>query len=257
MPDGYRPRVGFMIIGAQKCGTTALGHFLSQHPEIGMPSHREVHLFDAPGYSNDWTPQQIDERYAPLFAHCPDAAICGEATPIYILFPEIARELKRYNARLKLIVLLRDPVERAISHYRMEKDRGAEHLPLWKALLSEGARLRRCKDERAMGSALRVYSYRRRGLYSLQLCNIYRSFPRENVLVVRNRDLREQHDAVLRRIFCFLGVSGQVWIPPEIIYPDTPRKTGRQDRTHGAAAWLLRLSYVVEFLRLRSLSIRI
>ena len=68
MPDTYRPKLGFMIVGAQKCGTVALHRFLSRHPEIGMSSRKEVHLFDAPEYSNDWTPEQIDERYLPHFA---------------------------------------------------------------------------------------------------------------------------------------------------------------------------------------------
>ena len=118
-----------MIVGAQKCGTVALHRFLSRHPEIGMSSRKEVHLFDAPEYSNDWTPEQIDERYLPFFAHCAGARTRGEATPIYLFFPEIARELKRYNPELKLIVLLRNPVQRAISHYYMEKNRDAEHRP--------------------------------------------------------------------------------------------------------------------------------
>ena len=213
-----------------------------------MSSRKEVHLFDAPEYSNDWTPEQIDERYLPFFAHCAGARTRGEATPIYLFFPEIARELKRYNPELKLIVLLRDPVERAISHYYMEKNRNAEHRPLWLALLSEPFRLRRCKDARAPGSAMRVGSYRVRGLYSLQLRNLYRFFDEDQVLIVRSEDLRERHDAVLRRIFAFLGVSGPVRIAPQIV---NEGKGGGQK--HRAVAWLLRLSYLPERLRLRAL----
>ena len=133
-----------------------------------------MHLFDDPAYSEAWTPEQIDERYRPFFEHCPDACIRGEATPIYLFFPEIARELARYHPELKLVVLLRDPVERAISHYNMEKGRDWEHRPLWWALLCEPFRLRLCKDPRADRSAMRVGSYRARGLYSLQLRNLYR-----------------------------------------------------------------------------------
>ena len=121
IPDVYRPRLGFMIVGAQKCGTTALARFLSRHPEIGMADPKEAHLFDAPDYSGGWSPKEIDARYRPSFEHCPAATVRGEATPIYMLLPEVARELHRYNPELKLIVLLRDPVERAISHYYMER----------------------------------------------------------------------------------------------------------------------------------------
>ena len=253
MPDTHRPRLGFMIVGAQKCGTTALAHFLSRHPEIGMAKPKEVHLFDAPDYSGDWSPEEMDERYQPSFEHCPGAAVRGEATPIYMVLPEIARELRRYNPDLKLVVLLRDPVERAISHYYMESGRDKEHRPLWLALLSEPFRLRRCRDARQAGSAMRRHSYRRRGLYSLQLRNLYRFFDRDRVLVIRTQDLLQRHDAVLRRVFAFLAVSQDVRIAPEMIYPDTPVKDGRGGRAHRAVSWLLRLSYLLEFVRLRAL----
>ena len=247
-PVAYRPWLGFMIVGAQKCGTTALAHFLSQHPKIGMASPKEVHLFDSPKYSRDWTPEQIDERYRSFFEHCGDAAIRGEATPIYMFLPEIARELQRYNPELKLIVLLHDPVERALSHYYMEKNRGKEHRPLWLALTREPFRLRRCKGARAYGSAMRVCSYRRRGLYSLQLRNLHRFFDRDRILVVRTRDLRAHHHVVLRRVFAFLGVSEDVRVEPEIVF-----EGDRGGRKHRAVSWLLRLSYLAEFVRLRGL----
>ena len=249
MPDPYRPLLDFMIIGAQKCGTGALHRFLSQHPEIGMSSPKELHLFDAPDYSRAWTPAQIDARYRSFFAHCAGARIRGEATPIYLFFPEIARELARYNPELKLIVLLRDPVERAISHYYMEKNRDAEHRPLWSALLGEGSRLRRDRDARAPASAMRVCSYRTRGLYSLQLRNLYRSFARYRVLIVANRDLRRRHDETLQRIFAFLGVSQEIRIAPGVY--NEGRRGGRKHRT---LSWLLRLSYLREYARMRALS---
>ena len=253
MPDAHRPRLGFMIVGAQKCGTTALAHFLSRHPEVGMADPKEAHLFDAPDYSDGWCPKEIDERYRPSFEHCPGATIRGEATPIYMFLPEVARELHRYNPDLKLIVLLRDPVERAISHYYMERARGDERLPLWLALLSEPFRLRRCRDARRADSAMRRHSYRRRGLYSLQLRNLYRHFDRGGVLVIRTQDLLRRHDAVLRQAFAFLGVSGDVRIAPEMVYPDVPGNGGRDGRPHRAVSCLLRLSYLAESARLRAL----
>ena len=205
-PIPYRPRFGFVIVGAQKCGTTALAHFLSQHPEIGMASPKEVHLFDSPKYSDDWTPEQIDERYRSFFDHCGDVSIRGEATPIYMFLPEIARELARYNPELKLLVLLHDPVERALSHYYMEKNRGKEHRPLWLALAKEPFRLRRCKDARAYGSEMRVFSYRRRGLYSLQLRNLYRFFDRDRIL-------RKLHPGYWS---CALGICEQTIMPSSV-----------------------------------------
>ena len=224
-----------MIVGAQKCGTTALAHFLSQHSDIGMAIPKEVHLFDSPEFSSDWTPEHIDERYQPHFVDCAGTAIRGEATPIYMFLPGIVPELKRYNPDLKLIVVLRDPVERAISHFYMEKNRDAEHLPLWLALLSEPLRLRRCRDTRAHGSAMRVCAYRRRGLYSIQLRELYRFFDSDKVLIVRTRDLRTRHHDILGRVFRYLGVSENERIAPEILFEGV-----RGGRSHRIVSWLLR-----------------
>ena len=240
--------IGFVIAGAQKCGTTALAHFLAQHPEIEMASPKEAHLFDAPGYSSAWTPAEIDERYRPFFEHGAGARVRGEATPIYLFLPEIARELARYNPDLKVIVLLRDPVERAISHYYMEKGREREHLPLWLALLCEPFRVRRCRDARAFRSALRTHSYRIRGLYSLQLRNLYRFFDRDRVLVIRSEELLRRHDDVLRRVFTFLGVAEEMRIAPEIV-----ARGERGGKAHRLEFWLLRLSYLPELARMRAL----
>ena len=237
-----------MIVGAQKCGTSAMAHFLSQHHEIGMASPKEVHLFDAPHYSSDWTPEQIDKRYASRHAHCAGARILGEATPSYMFVPEIGRDLKRYNPNLKLIVLLRDPVERAISHYYMERTRGRERRPLWWALLREPFRLRRCRNGRVRGSVTQRCSYRTRGLYSRQLRNLFRYFDQDQVLVVGSRELSERHDEVLARVFAFLGVSEDVHVAPETIFEGT-----RGSRTHRAVSWMLRLTYLAEFVRLRAL----
>lgn len=248
--EGHRPMLGFMIVGAQRCGTTALARFLSRHPEIAMSSRKEMHLFDRPEYSPEWSVAQIDARYDQAFREIGEGVrIRGEATPIYLFFPEIAPELRRYNPGLKLIVLLRDPVERAISAYYLEKNRGRESRPLWLALLLEPWRLRRCRDPRAFPSPTRVCAYRRRGLYSLQLRNLFRHFDREQVLIVRTRDLGERHDAVLRRVFRFLGVSEQVRIDPEVVNP-----ADRGGRSHRVVSWLLRLSYLAELARMRAMS---
>ena len=247
-PAKHQPRLGFMIVGGQKCGTTALAHFLSQHPEIGMAAPKEVHLFDAPNYSPEWTPEEHDRRYRSRFTHCADARILGEATPSYLFVPGIARDLARYNPALKLIVLLRDPVERAISHYYMEKGRGRERGPLWLALLREPSRLRRCQNGRARGSEMKTYSYRTRGLYSLQLRNLYQHFDRKQVLIVPARDMMERHHEILRRVFAFLGVSDEVRIAPEIVF-----KGERGGKRHRFVSGLLRLSYLAERRRLRAL----
>lgn len=247
--NAYRPKVDFVIAGAQKCGTTALWKYLGMHPQVGMSSPKEAHLFSSPDYCSNWSARQIDERYARWFRHCPQADIRGEATPIYIFFPEVAAELKRYNPKLKIIVLLRDSAERAISNYYMEKARGMEKAPLWLALLAEPWRLWRCSDPRSGESSARSHSYRARGLYSFQLRNLYRHFPRDQVLVVRTRELLNDHQAVLGRVFGFLGVDEDVPMPHRIAL--SGKLHGK--RSHPVLSWLLRLSFLPERLRARGL----
>lgn len=255
-PTGVRPAksgqtstrlVDFMIVGAQKAGTSALARFLSQHPTVAMAS-REGHIFDSPDYSSDWTPEEIDARYARRIARQPTTVACGESTPIYLFFPDVAAELRRYNPALKVIAILRDPVERALSHYAMERGRGNERRPLWLALLTERRRLRRCRDPRNPASAARRHSYRTRGLYSGQLRNLFAVFPRHQVLVLRSEDLLRRHNETLENVFAFLGVSVSVRIPPETVFKGTDL-----GGKHAVVRWLLRLSYAAEFRRLRAI----
>ena len=245
----YQPKVGFMVVGAQKCGTSALWRYLGAHPQVDISLPKEVQLFSGPDYSPEWSPEEIDRRYEPWFRHCSDAEVRGEVTPIYLFFPEVAAELKRYNPELKLIVLLRDPVERAISNFYMQRARRKEKAPLWLALLAEPWRLRHCANPREWGSASRVCSYRTRGLYSLQLRNLHRHFPPRQVLIVRSRDLAQDHQAVLRRVFNFLGVAENVEMPKRTVLPG--ERHGK--RRHPIMSALLRFSYLTERWRARGL----
>jgi hypothetical protein len=240
-----------MIAGVQKSGTTALASFLDQHPALCMADPKEPHVFDSPNYSAEWTSAAINKRYARYFACSKPGVMRGEATPIYTLFPYIAGALKQYNNSLKLIVLLRDPVERAYSHHTMEFDRGNEVRPLWLALLLEPFRLRRDGDPRALNSAMRRHSYRTRGLYSRQLANLYQAFPPQQILLLQSEDLRNDHDATLERVFSFLGVDAQVRIAAGVVFPGN-----RAPRKSWIVTTLLHLSYLAERTRLRRLQIR-
>jgi hypothetical protein len=245
---GNHPAVDFMVAGMQKSGTTALASFLDQHPAVCMANPKEPHLFDSPDYTSAWIPEIIDQRYVRYFEHCDAQVLKGEATPIYTLYPEIPAALRQYNPALKLIILLRDPVERAISHHAMEYLRGNERRPLWQALLLETLRLRRDDNPRALNSAMRRHSYRTRGLYSRYLKNVFSSFPAAQILLMSTDALRNEHDRTLGQVFRFLGVDDQIQIPPASVF------SGHRTQ---AAPWfvsgLLRLSFTAERIRLNRL----
>lgn len=205
-----------MIIGAQKSGTSALSYFLAQHPGVAMAKGKEVHLFDAPDYSPYWTRDEINQRYAVHFDAVNPAVLWGEATPIYLYISETIPELKRYNPALKLIVILRDPAERAVSHYEMERSRGNETLPLWRALLSESKRL--AQETVVLGHARRCHSYADRGLYADQINCVRHYFNDEQILILENDALKNQHAETLKKVCDFLAIDSACNILPEKVF---------------------------------------
>lgn len=202
-----QPRIAFVIGGVQKGGTTALASFMVRHPRIALPKGKEAHVFDAPDFDETWSISQVEQRYQPYFEQERSEAMHGDATPIYCFHPRLIQRIADYNPRMKWIVILRHPVERALSHYHMERSRRWEHWPLWPALLLERWRLRGHAEDFSSDSPLRRFSYRARGDYARQLDGLYRHFPKSQVLVLRNEDLASQPMATLGRVWAFLGVE--------------------------------------------------
>jgi hypothetical protein len=202
------PLVGFVIGGVQKAGTTALARYLGRHPRLLLPCDKEAHMFDAADFDDGATSAQIDARYLPLFddASTP-AALHGDATPFYLYQPRVIARMARYNPAMRILVLLRDPVERAVSHHHMERQRGHERWPLPIALLLERGRLRRDSGNFARRSSLRRHSYRARGDYARQLDVLFAHFPRSQVLLLRSDELLASPHAVVARACDFLGVD--------------------------------------------------
>jgi hypothetical protein len=235
------PAIGFVIGGVQKAGTSALASYLAAHPDLRLPSNKEAHVFDQPGFDPAWTAQDIDRQYAAALPADAAGHLCGDATPIYVFHPWLVERIARYNPRMRWIVLLRDPVERALSQYHMEHARGTERWRLWPALLLERWRLRGHEDDFSPASPLRRHSYLARGDYARQLDVLYARFPREQVLLLRSEALREAPAACLARACAFLGVPplSQRPAPREVFagsYPPYPRS----GPTWRLARWLLR-----------------
>lgn len=192
------PRVSFLVAGVQKGGTTALFDYLGDFPDIALSQVKEVHFFD--DESQDWARPD----YGAYHARFPEAAgrPCGEATPIYTYWPQSLERVAAYNPAMRLILVLRDPVQRAWSHWRMEYARGAETQPFAWCIRQGRQRL----FEAEPWGHHREYSYVERGFYGEQVAGALELFPREQVLILRSEDLRAAPGPALADVRNFLGL---------------------------------------------------
>jgi len=196
----FRRRVDFFVCGTQKGGTTALDTYLRAHPEICMANRKEVHFFDKEGNFSGGKPDY--SKYHSVFSPQDSHRLLGEATPIYMYWHAAPRRIWEYNREAKLIVLLRNPIERAYSHWNMERSRNADTLSFWDAIQSERERVRE-----ALPFQHRVYSYVCRGFYLEQLRKLWMFFPEDQVLVLKSEFLRKHPVEALREVTDFLEVG--------------------------------------------------
>ena len=164
----FRLLPNFIIIGAQKCGTTSLYRNLIKHPHIASALRKEVYYFDLKfGKKNTvWY-----KAYFPtvFYTYCMEKIrghklLTGEATPNYIFNPHSPKRVAHLLPQIKLIVMLRNPVDRAYSHYNMMVKKGLEQLSFEDAIKSETERLsgemnKMLADENYISHNHRVYSY--------------------------------------------------------------------------------------------------
>ncbi len=239
-------QVNALIAGTQKGGTSALAHFLGQHPEVCLPNRKEAHFFD--DYSDSpYRPDLSDSEIASLYqAYFPDyrgQKVVLDATPSYMYFPQVAERVYRYNPQMKWILLLRDPVERALSHYAMEYGRSFESLSLGRALLLEPWRLRR--DRTKFHEGLRRYSYLDRGKYARQIRHILRFFPADQLCILSSQNLWEAHEETLEQVYAFLQISRPPQLPPrQRIF------AGKKRKEYSVLRFFLRFYYLPEKIRM-------
>jgi hypothetical protein len=220
-------RVGFVVAGVAKAGTTALHRVLDAHPEIATASIKEVHFFDCDLAFPAWGPQ-ID-LYHSYFTNVGDASIAGEVTPGYLFYPRALLRIADYNPEMRVVVILRDPVARAHSHYLMNRRTGREELSFEDALAAESARLDIDPGSDGLFSPYRMYSYMARGMYAQQLEVLFALFPSEQVLLLKNDDLLTRPADTHARLFGFLGVTDiQVSPTSSVVTPHPELPTGTE-----------------------------
>lgn len=199
----------FLVIGAAKSGTTALHRYLKQHPRIFMSTPKELRFFPfenqrpdfrGPGDAIDATTMITSiEDYRAHFAAAADYPARGEASPLYLYFPQAAERIRHHIPDAKLIAILRHPADRAYSQYMMKRRDGREPLSFHEALAAE--------EQRIADGWSHHWHYRRRGFYAVQLKRYFDLFRREQLRVFLYEDYVTDPIGFMQDIFRFLDVD--------------------------------------------------
>jgi hypothetical protein len=211
--------IGFLLIGAPKAGTSSLFEYFRQHPQIYMPPEKESYFFNVDrSYARGW-----DWYSSTITRGAPLNAICGEATPEYMsgaplgntadnvaaryhepLEEVVPRRIKRLLPDVRLLCVLRDPVERAYSHHQMMVLGEDEPRSFGEAIhqLMQPEALEQARIAPTRNNSYIVY-----GEYCRILSGFWRVFPREQLMVIFTKDLAERPAVILSNIFEFIGVA--------------------------------------------------
>ncbi len=201
----------FLILGAPKAGTTALYASLSQHPQVYMSPHKEPNFFafegarpryTGPGDSSGINRSSVTrlDAYRALFDGANGQAAVGEASPLYLHFPDAAHRIHHHVPDARLIAILRNPVERAYSDFLFRRKNGNE--PSDDPLVAFQS-----EDERLARGWSPYFGYLQKGRYADHLELYFSLFARRQITVFLFEDLRNEIDATLRSTFEFLGVD--------------------------------------------------
>ena len=205
------PRPDFLIIGAPKAGTTALHAALAQHPEVFVTDPKEPKFWLCDGAppphwrgpgdrhsQQEWIWREDD--YAALFAGARPGQVRGESTPFYLWSRGAHRRIGEALPDVRLIAVVRDPVDRAYSNWMHLWSDGLEHVPDFRRAFD-------LQDERARAGYAPFWRYRELGLYGEQLAHLFEHVPREQVLVMRYRALVDEPAVAVDTACRFLGIS--------------------------------------------------
>ena len=202
----------FVVVGAPKCGTTSLYHYLKQHPQIFLPARKELHYFSyrymeqllaGPGDKNILaTSCRTFEDYAAYFADAKDEIALGDISPSYFYFNDARTEMHQRLGDARIIVMLRDPVQKAFSQYMHLIRDGRESLDFNAALAAE--------SERAARGYAAMWRYAESSLYTPTTRRYMDEFGRDNLKVILMDDLVRAPAEVLADTFRFLGVDPTV-----------------------------------------------
>jgi hypothetical protein len=203
--------IDFMIIGAQKCGTTSLHMYLRDHPKIFMPLQKETEFFS---YKDNF--ERGRELYLNNYFSGAEDKICGEASPHYMYFTSVPEKIFSMFPNIKLIAILRNPVERCYSHYSMLARQGFEKRSFSEAIKELSKIKIDFPVERKTESPLKENNfYLAFGLYGNILKHYLKFFTKEKILLLFTEELESEPKKVLKNVFEFLHVKSS-YVPRNI-----------------------------------------
>ena len=208
-------KINLIIGGAEKGGTTTLFHLLKNHPSIVLPRAKELHFFsddsrfhvpeeiDYSAYHKSFFSRSYSYKMKMYYKVLMGATVFGDATPDYMWWKTAPYRVFQYNSDAKWVLLLRNPIDRAFSHWKMEfYKKNRENLSFIDALMQEEERASQMSPMQD-----KIFSYKSRGFYTEQLRNIYRYFDKKNIYINTSDELRNNTLSVVSDICVFLGVS--------------------------------------------------
>lgn len=208
----------FLLIGAQKAGTTALYSFLSQHPEIFMSKNKEPHFFSLGAGKLDYDDPQFEPSkivsdlgsYEALFARVEGEKVIGEASPSYLYSRRAPIMIRELIPSVKLVTILRNPIDRAYSNFLHCRRSGVEHIKDFRYALA-------VEEDRIRENWSPLWHYKKQGNYLPQLKRYYKHFSADQLAVYLYDDMRQDTANLLRKIYGYLEVD-------EKFIPDTSIK---------------------------------
>jgi Sulfotransferase domain len=210
----------FFIVGAARSGTSSLDHYLRQHPQLYTTPRKETHFFASdsfPPYFTGPGDERMNEllvrdkeQYTQLFTSAAGAKAIGEASAFYLCFPEVAERIAQAVHDPKIIMILREPVDRAYSAYMFLLRDHRETLGFAEGLDRE--------EERKQKGFEPMWWYKELSLYSSQVKHYLEVFGRQRVKVLLYEEFFANPAVVLREVFTFLGVKEDVVVDTSVRY---------------------------------------
>ena len=195
-------KVDFFIVGAPKAGTTSLYHYLSEHPQVEMSSQKEPDYFSDKAINEQgmyYGKNRVNtlDKYESLFVQ-KESVVYGEASVSYLFYENVAEDIKKYNPNAKIIIMLRNPIERAFSHYLMDYRLG---------LISDSFENVLAKISKHKNAHLFYQQYIEVSKYAKQIQRYLDFFKKENILFIDYEDFKKNVSKTVDQVYNFLNIS--------------------------------------------------